>query len=142
MAKLSGAPPQGSAAPQQASANGSAGAHAKVTIYYNPKCRKSREALQIIKEKGIDPEIRNYMDEPPTKTELAEVLRKMGRRPRDIFRKSEPLYKDLGLKNKDLSDDELLTYLNEYPILIERPIVVKGQRAVLGRPPEDVRRII
>jgi len=137
MAKLSGAPAQGG------TTNGSAvSTHAKVTIYYNPKCRKSREALQIIKEKGIDPEIRNYMEEPPTKAELSEVLRKMGRRPRDIFRKSEPLYKDLGLKNKDLSDDELLTYLNEYPILIERPIVVKGQRAVLGRPPEDVRRII
>lgn len=135
MAKVSG-PTQGT------TTSTAAGAHAKVTIYYNAKCRKSREALQIIKEKGIDPEIRSYMEEPPSKAELSEVLRKMGRRPRDIFRKSEPLYKDLGLKNKDLTDDELLTYLNEYPILIERPIVVKGQRAVLGRPPEDVRRII
>ena len=77
MAKLSGATPQGGG-----TTNGSAaGAHAKVTIYYNPKCRKSREALQIIKEKGIDPEIRNYMEEPPSKAELSEVLRKMGRRP-------------------------------------------------------------
>lgn len=134
MVKVSGTPSQGT--------SNVAPASSKVTIYYNAKCRKSREALQILKEKGIEPEIRNYMDEPPSKTELAEVLRKMGRRPRDIFRKSEPLYKDLGLKNKDLTDDELLGYLNEYPILIERPIVVKGQRAVLGRPPEDVRRII
>lgn len=114
----------------------------KVTIYYNPKCRKSREALQLIKEKGIDPEIRYYLEDPPSTKELAEVLRKMGKRPRDIFRKSEPLYKDLGLKNKDLSDDVLLEHLNQYPILIERPIVVKGQRAVLGRPPEDVKKII
>ena len=115
---------------------------AKVMIYFNPRCRKSREALQIIKERDIEPEIRYYLDEPPSQAELAEILRKMGKRPRDIFRKSEPLYKDLGLKNKDLSDDVLLDYLHEYPILIERPIVVKGQRAVLGRPPEDVKKII
>ncbi|MCS6983759.1 MAG: arsenate reductase (glutaredoxin) [Leptospiraceae bacterium] len=118
------------------------GNHAKVTIYYNPRCRKSREALEIIKEKGYDPEIRNYLEDPPTKSELAEILRKMGKKPRDIFRKSEPLYKDLGLKNKDLSDDALLDYLVQYPILIERPIVVRGQRAVLGRPPEDVKKIL
>jgi arsenate reductase len=116
--------------------------HSKVTIYFNPKCRKSREALQIIKEKGIEPEIRYYLDEPPSTKELAEVLRKMGKRPRDIFRKSEPLYKDLGLKNKDLPDEILLEHLNKHPILIERPIVVKGQRAVLGRPPEDIKKII
>ena len=116
--------------------------NSKVTIYYNPRCRKSREALQIIKEKGIEPEIRENLDEPPSQFELAEILRKMGKRPRDIFRKSEPLYKDLGLKNKDLSDEILLDYLHKYPILIERPIVVRGQRAVLGRPPEDVKRII
>lgn len=116
--------------------------HSKVTIYYNPRCRKSREALEIIKEKGYEPEIRNYLEEPPTKAELAEILRKMGKKPRDIFRKSEPLYKDLGLKNKDLSDEDLLEYLVKYPILIERPIVVKGQRAVLGRPPEDVKKIL
>lgn len=115
---------------------------AKVMIYFNPRCRKSREALQIIKERDIEPEIKYYLEEPPSQAELAEILRKMGKRPRDIFRKSEPLYKDLGLKNKDLSDDVLLDYLHEYPILIERPIVVKGQRAVLGRPPEDVKKII
>ena len=115
---------------------------AKVTIYFNPRCRKSREALQIIKERDIEPEIKYYLEEPPSQAELAEILRKMGKRPRDIFRKSEPLYKDLGLKNKDLSDEVLLDYLHEYPILIERPIVVKGQRAVLGRPPEDVKKII
>ena len=115
---------------------------AKVMIYFNPRCRKSREALQIIKERDIEPEIKYYLEEPPSQAELAEILRKMGKRPRDIFRKSEPLYKDLGLKNKYLSDDVLLNYLHEYPILIERPIVVKGQRAVLGRPPEDVKKII
>jgi len=114
----------------------------KVTIYYNPKCRKSREALQIIREKGIEPEINYYLENPPSKEELSDILRKMGKSARDIFRKSEPLYKDLGLKNKDLDDEVLLDYLNKYPILIERPIVVKGQRAVLGRPPEDVRKII
>lgn len=117
-------------------------ASSKVVIYYNSRCRKSREALQILHEKGIDPEVRHYLDEPPTRIELAEILRKMGKKPRDIFRKSEPLYKDLGLKNKDLTDDDLLDYLHQYPILIERPIVVRGQRAVLGRPPEDVKKII
>ena len=116
--------------------------HSKITIYFNPRCRKSREALQIIKERGIEPEIRNYLEDPPSQAELAEVLRKMGKKPRDIFRKSEPLYKDLGLKNKDLSDEVLLDYLHRYPILIERPIVVRGQRAVLGRPPEDVKKIL
>ena len=116
--------------------------HPKITIYYNPKCRKSREALQIIKDRGIEPDIRYYLDDPPSTHELSEILRKMGKRPRDIFRKSEPLYKDLGLKNKDLPDDVLLEHLNKNPILIERPIVVKGQRAVLGRPPEDIKKII
>ena len=114
----------------------------RVEIYYNPKCRKSRETLQILRESNIEPEIHYYLEDPPSKDELSGVLRKMGRKPRDIFRKSETLYKELGLKNKDLSDDDLLQYLNKYPILIERPIVVKGQRAVLGRPPEDVRKII
>ncbi len=114
----------------------------KVEIYYNPKCRKSREALQILKEKNIEPEIHYYLESPPSAEELSEVLRKMGKRPRDIFRKSEPLYKELGLKNKDLSDDVLLKHLHENPILIERPIIIKGQRAVLGRPPEDVKKII
>ncbi|MCB1147029.1 MAG: arsenate reductase (glutaredoxin) [Leptospiraceae bacterium] len=114
----------------------------KVVIYYNPRCRKSREALQIIKDRGIEPEIRYYLEEPPTQAELSEILRQIGKKPRDTFRKSEPLYKDLGLKNKDLSDDDLLDYLIQYPILIERPIVVKGQRAVLGRPPEDIKKII
>ena len=114
----------------------------KVEIYFNPRCRKSREALQILRENNIEPKIHYYLENPPPKDELAEVLRKMGRKPRDIFRKSEALYKDLGLKNKDLSDNDLLGYLHRYPILIERPIVVRGQRAVLGRPPEDVRKII
>ncbi len=114
----------------------------KILIYYNPRCRKSRETLQIIRDKGIEPDIRHYLDDPPTPEELAEVLRKMGKRARDIFRKSEPLYKNLGLKNKDLSDEKLLEYLHKYPILIERPIVIKGQRAVLGRPPEDVKKIL
>ncbi len=114
----------------------------KVVIYYNARCRKSREALQIIRDKGIEPEVRDYLAEPPTPAELSEVLRKMGKKPRDIFRKSEPLYKDLGLKNKDLSDADLIDYLHQYPILIERPIVIRGQRAVLGRPPEEVKKII
>ena len=114
----------------------------KVEIYFNPKCRKSREALQILKDKNIDPEIYLYLEDPPSKTRLSEVLRKMGKKPRDIFRKSEPLYKDLGLKNKDLSDDALLDCLHKYPILIERPIVVRGQRAVIGRPPEDIKKIL
>ena len=115
---------------------------AKVEIYFNPKCRKSRETLQIIREKDIEPEIHYYMENPPSKEELSGILRKMGKRPREIFRKSEPLYKNLGLKNKDLDDGELLEYLLKYPLLIERPIVVRGQRAVLGRPPEDVKKII
>ncbi len=114
----------------------------KVEIYFNPKCRKSRETLQIIREKNIEPEVHYYMDDPPSIEELSEVLRKMGKRPREIFRKSEPLYKKLGLKNKDLNNEELLKYLHKYPLLIERPIVVKGQRAVLGRPPEDVNKIL
>jgi len=116
--------------------------HRKVIIYYNPKCRKSREALQIIRDKGIEPEVREYLEDPPSVEELSDILRKMGKRVRDIFRKSEPLYKELGLKNKDLTEATLLEYLHKYPILIERPIVVRGQRAVLGRPPEDVKRII
>ncbi len=114
----------------------------RVEMYHNPKCRKSREVLQILRDNNINPSIILYLDTPPDTKELSQILRKMGKKPRDIFRKSEPLYKELGLKNKDLSDEKLLGYLNTYPILIERPIVVNGQRAVIGRPPEDVKKII
>ncbi|HHJ49838.1 MAG TPA: arsenate reductase (glutaredoxin) [Phaeodactylibacter sp.] len=106
-------------------------------IYHNPRCSKSRQTLQLIKERGVEPEIVRYLDTPPTKEELRELLQKLGLKPEDIVRKKEALYKE-RYKGKTLSDEEWLEVLSQNPKLIERPIVVEGNKAVLGRPPERV----
>ncbi len=109
-----------------------------VTIYHNPRCSKSRQTLALIEEQGITPTIVQYLDTPPTVDVLAELLDKLGMSPRDIIRKGEDAYKENNVSNTDLSDEELIALMVEYPKLIERPIVVKGNKAILGRPPENV----
>ena len=113
-----------------------------VTIYHNPRCTKSRQTLALLEERGAAPRIVEYLKEPPSASELKSVLRALGLGPRDIVRKGEAVYAELGLGERDLSDDELIDVMVANPILIERPIVVKGGKAAIGRPPETVLRIL
>ena len=113
-----------------------------VTIYHNPRCTKSRQTLALLEEKGVKPKIVEYLKEPPSAAELKRVLKKLGLKPRDIVRQGESVYAELGLKDKDLKDDELIALMVKNPILIERPIVVSGDKAAIGRPPESVLEIL
>lgn len=112
------------------------------TIYHNPRCSKSRATLKLLQEKGVDLEIVAYLKTPPSASELKSVLQKLGVGAREIMRKKEPPYKQLDLGRDDLSEDALIEALVENPILIERPIVVNGNRAAIGRPPETVLDIV
>jgi arsenate reductase len=113
-----------------------------VTIYHNPRCTKSRQTLALLEEKGVKPKIVEYLKEPPSAAELKRVLKKLGLKPRDILRQGESVYAELGLKDKDLKDDALIALMVKNPILIERPIVVSGDKAAIGRPPESVLKIL
>ena len=106
-------------------------------IYHNPRCSKSRETLKIIQDAGAEVEIIEYLNEIPTKEELKLILMQLNLKPIDILRKGEAVYKE-KFKNSNFNDDEWLKIMMEYPKLIERPIVVKGNKAVLGRPPANV----
>jgi arsenate reductase len=108
-----------------------------VTIYHNPRCSKSRKTLALLQEQGIEPTVVDYLKNPPDKRELEAITRKLGVKPKQIVRRGEATFKE-HFAGKALNDDEWLGALAEYPILIERPIVVKGDRAVIGRPPENV----
>jgi arsenate reductase (glutaredoxin) len=111
-----------------------------VTIYHNPRCNTSRKTLALLEKKGIKPEVIEYLKTPPSATELKQLLTKLGMKPRDLLRKKEA--KEAGLDKPDLSDAQLIAGMVKHPIAIERPIVVKGSRAALGRPPEDVLKIL
>ncbi|NND76875.1 MAG: arsenate reductase (glutaredoxin) [Flavobacteriales bacterium] len=110
-------------------------------IYHNPRCRKSRETLGIIEVNGKKVEIVEYLKTPPTKEEIENLLHKLNVNVKDIIRKNEVLYKE-KFKNKEFTDDEWIIILTENPKLIERPIVVRGNKAVIGRPPENVLELI
>ena len=107
-----------------------------VTIYHNPRCSKSRQTLQLLEARGVKPKIVEYLKEPPSSAELKAILKKLGMKPRDLLRQGEARYAELGLKERALSDDALIELMVENPILIERPIVVSGNKAAIGRPPE------
>ena len=113
-----------------------------ITIYHNPRCSKSRQTLKLLEDKGIEPEIILYLDTPPDKATVADLLGKLGIEPRQLLRKSEADYKDNQLKNPDLNDEQLIEFMVKYPKLIERPIVINGNKAALGRPPESVLDIL
>ncbi|MEQ8230012.1 MAG: arsenate reductase (glutaredoxin) [Rhodospirillales bacterium] len=106
-----------------------------ITIYHNPKCSKSRQTLQLLEDKGVTPDIVLYLDTPPTPDEMKDLLKKLGKRAGDILRKAEA--KEAGL-SADMDEDALIKGMIANPRCIERPIVVKGAKAVLGRPPENV----
>ena len=111
-------------------------------MYHNPRCSKSRQTLKLIQDAGIAPEVIEYLDSPPSTRELAQILQKLGIEPRELMRKGESIYKELGLASRELSRQEAIQLLHEHPRLIERPIVVKGDRAVIGRPPETVLELL
>lgn len=113
-----------------------------VTIYHNPRCSKSRQTLALLEESGVAHEVIDYQKAPPTVAELKKILKKLGLKPKDILRTGDARYAELGLKERDVSDDELLELMVRNPILIERPIVVAGGKAALGRPPEAVLKIL
>jgi arsenate reductase (glutaredoxin) len=116
--------------------------HRGVTIYHNPRCSKSRQTLQLLEARGIKPTIVDYLKDPPSTAELRAILNKLGLRPGNLLRRSEPRYAELELKERDLSDDALIELMAANPILIERPIVVSGSKAAIGRPPEKVLEIL
>ena len=113
-----------------------------VTLYHNPRCSKSRQTLQILEDNGITPEIVLYLETPPTADEINGLLKKLGISARELLRKGEDAYKENNLKDTSLSDAELVAAMAEFPKLIERPIVVKGAKAVLGRPPENALELV
>ena len=114
----------------------------EVVIYHNPRCSKSRQTLSLLEENGLTPTIRLYLDNPPTVAELKKVVKMLGISVGDLIRTKEALYKELGLDANNHSDADLLQALHDNPKLIERPIVINGQQARIGRPPENVLDII
>lgn len=109
-----------------------------IVIYQNPTCSKCRETIKILESHGVPFTSIDYILDPPSIDEMKTIIKKLGVSPRDIFRKKEPLYDDIGIENRDISDNDLIRILIENPELIERPIVIKGDRAVIARPPEKV----
>jgi arsenate reductase (glutaredoxin) len=110
---------------------------ADVTVWHNARCSKSRGALALLEERGVDVAVRRYLDDPPTRDELEDLLGKLGvDDPREVVRTGETVYREQGLSDADR--DALLEAMVAHPILLERPVVVRGDRAVLGRPPERV----
>lgn len=113
-----------------------------VTIYHNPRCSKSRQTLALLQEKGVEPDIVHYLDTPPDAATLKGLLGKLGLGPRELMRRKEAAYKENGLNDESLGEDALIAAMVANPILIERPIVVNGAKAALGRPPEQVLDIL
>lgn len=111
-------------------------------LYHNPRCSKSRGALELLRERGIEPTIVPYLETPPTAQQLRELLAMLGLPPRDLLRTGEDEYAALGLSDGSLSDSALIEAMVAHPRLIERPIFVHGKRAVIGRPPERVLELL
>lgn len=115
----------------------------QVTIYHNPRCSKSRETLALLQEQGIEPQIIQYLDTPPDAATLKTLLKELGfSSARQLMRHKEDLYKELNLSDESLTEDQLIDAMVNHPKLIERPIVVKGKKARIGRPPEQILEIL
>lgn len=110
-------------------------------IYHNPRCSSSRKTLQLIEDAGQEVTIRRYLDRPPVAEELREILSKLKMKPEELIRKNEAVYKE-NYKGKKLSDEEWIEAMILHPRLIQRPIVISGDRAVIGRPPESVKELL
>ena len=114
----------------------------KAIIYHNPRCSKSRDTLTLLQKHHIEPQVILYLESPPTVKQLKELLQLLNMKPRDLLRKSETEYKELNLDNTKLSDEAILKAMIQHPKLIERPIVVINNKAVLGRPPENILELL
>ena len=112
-----------------------------LTIYHNPACSKSRETLALIRASGVDPRIVEYLKAPPSEAELTAIVRKLGLSPAQLVRRNEAVFKE-KYAGKSLTDAQWIKALVANPILIERPIVVRGDQAVIGRPPENAKRLL
>ena len=113
-----------------------------IKIYHNPRCSKSRKTLELIEQKGFKPEIIKYLETPPSIDELNHVLSLLNLKPRELMRKNETEYKDNNMSDEALSRDDLIKLMNLFPKVIERPIVLYKNKAVIGRPPESVLNIL
>ena len=114
----------------------------EVTIYHNPRCSKSRQTLALLTSRGVAPRIVHYLDTPPSAETLTRLLQMLAMRPRQLLRVNESPYAELELDDASLTDEELIAAMISHPVLIERPIVEAGNRAVIGRPPENVLQLI
>ena len=114
----------------------------KAIFFHNPRCSKSRQALALLQERKDKFEVFMYLDEKLEKDFLKEIIQKLGMSPRDLLRTGESAYKENNLKDSNISEEEIINLMIEYPKLIERPIYVKGSKAIVGRPPENVLKII
>lgn len=111
-------------------------------IYHNPRCSKSRQTLQLLQEQGREPFVIEYLNEPPDAATLERILTLLGLEPRQLMRTKEPEYSELNLDDPALTREQLIAAMVEHPKLIERPIVIAGDRAAIGRPPERVLEIL
>ncbi len=115
---------------------------AKVTIYHNPRCSKSRETLALLREHGVEPDVIEYLETPPDAAALRRLVRQLGIKAQELLRTREAEYKAAGLDRPGVTDAQAIAAMVEHPILIERPIVVVKDRAALGRPPEAVLKLL
>ncbi|MBI3545948.1 MAG: arsenate reductase (glutaredoxin) [Gammaproteobacteria bacterium] len=113
-----------------------------VTIYHNPRCSKSRQTLALLEQRGIKPKIIEYLATPPSAAEIKHLLKLLDLHPRDLLRTKEDEYRQAQLDDPNVSDADIIHAMIKYPRLIERPIVVAGNKAALGRPPENVLKIL
>ncbi|MGE0746476.1 MAG: arsenate reductase (glutaredoxin) [Rhodospirillales bacterium] len=113
-----------------------------VTIYHNPRCSTSRKTLDLLRSKGVEPKIVEYLKTPPDAATVGKWLKALGMEPRQLMRRKEAVYKDLDLDEPKLTRDQLIEAMVENPILIERPVVVSGAKVALGRPPENVLKVV
>ena len=113
-----------------------------VTIYHNPRCSKSRQTLSLLQEQSININVIEYLKTPPDISQLKQILKQLGYEPRQLMRKSEQIYKNLDLGNENKTAEDLVNAMAQNPILIERPIVLSGDKAAIGRPPESVLNIL
>jgi arsenate reductase len=113
-----------------------------LTLYHNPRCSKSRQALQLLEDRGLTPTIVRYLETPPTSAQLRDVLAKLGVNARSLLRTGEDEYKALNLADASLSDEKLIATMAANPKLIERPILIAGDKAAIGRPPENILEIL
>lgn len=113
-----------------------------VVIYHNPRCSKSRQTLQLLRDRGIEPQVIEYLKHPPGKAKLREILKLLGMKPAELLRTKESTYREAGLERSNITEDQLISAMIEHPVLMERPIVLANGKAALGRPPEKVLEIL